>query len=439
MNEYPRIKWDIQQYASHQYTGFKEKALQWASAFPLCVYLDSNDYDKDQFRRYDALIAVGDEPTLQAQPGLSSFTQIEQWHQQHSSWLFGYLGYDSKNEIEALASNNHDALQWPDMLFFHPKTVIEITGEELTIHSRSHAPSVIARQILEMTVTPVGDIPKPNIRSRMSKADYLRSVEAIRQHIIAGDIYEMNFCQEFFAKEYQVDPLALFRRLNEVAKAPFAAYMRWGDAHLCCASPERFMQKKANQLISQPIKGTIARGATAVEDLELQQQLYDSMKDRAENVMIVDLVRNDLARSCQPGSIKVNELFGIYPFAQVSHMISTVQGILRDEVHFTKAIKNAFPMGSMTGAPKIMSMVLIEQYEQSRRGLYSGSVGYITPERDFDFNVVIRSILLDVARACLSFQVGGAIVYDSVPEREYDECLLKAKGMLEVLGYGLIE
>lgn len=194
------------------------------------------------------------------------------------------------------------------------------------------------------------------------------------------------------------------------------------------------MKKKGNRLVSQPIKGTIRRGKTPDEDEQLKQQLRQDEKELAENMMIVDLVRNDLAKSCQPGSIKVEEMFGIYGFRHVYQMISTISGELRQEVPFTDALKNAFPMGSMTGAPKKKVMELIDHYENSSRGLYSGSVGYISPDGDFDFNVVIRTLLYDQFNSNLSFQVGGAITYDSVPEKEYDECLLKAQAMLEVLG-----
>jgi len=225
----------------------------------------------------------------------------------------------------------------------------------------------------------------------------------------------------------------LFLRLNELAKAPFSSFYKKNNQYLLCASPERFLKKQGQQLISQPIKGTIKRGNTPVEDSGLQTALQHSTKDRAENVMIVDLVRNDLTRSSQTGTIRVEELFGVYPFEQVNHMISTITSTLRENVHAVDVIRHTFPMGSMTGAPKVMSMQLIEQYEQTRRGLYSGTVGYFTPEGDFDFNVVIRSMLYNASSRYLSFQVGGAIVYDSVPEREYEECLLKAKAMLETV------
>ncbi len=414
---------------------FQAKALAWAATFPLCTALDSNKYKKDTHHRFDLLIGVGEAVSLRARAGESSFDQLKDWHEKEEDWLFGYLSYDLKNEIENLVSNNKNVLEWPDMLFFQPAVVLAFEREELAIYSLHLEPELIVSQICNFIIEEEGaKIPAPVIKNGMTKEYYLNSVAAVREHIIAGDVYEMNLCQEFFAENYEVDPLLLFQKLNAIAKAPFSTFFRWENAYLCCASPERFLQKRDDLIISQPIKGTIARGDTAKEDAQFQQDLYGSIKDRAENVMIVDLVRNDFARSCQPGSVKVNELFAIYPFEQVSHMISTVSGLLRMEVHFAEAIKNAFPMGSMTGAPKVMSMELIEAYEKCRRGLYSGAVGYITPEGDFDFNVVIRSILYDSAKKYLSFQVGGAIVYDSIPEKEYEECLLKAKGMLKVLG-----
>ncbi|NRB65024.1 MAG: anthranilate synthase component I family protein, partial [Saprospiraceae bacterium] len=203
---------------------------------------------------------------------------------------------------------------------------------------------------------------------------------------------------------------------------------------MLCASPERFLRKRNDVLISQPIKGTRSRGLTPQEDEALKQDLMNSQKDRSEHVMIVDLVRNDLARSSLTGSVQVSELYGIYSFAQVHQMISTIQSRLRPDIPLVEAIRNAFPMGSMTGAPKIKAMELIDQLESTKRSIYSGAIGYISPEGDFDFNVVIRTLFLRQDVGYLSFSVGGAIVYDSDPEQEYQECMWKAKAILETLG-----
>lgn len=417
---------------------FKQKAFVWARAFPLISYLDSNEYKQDPQHSHEGLIAVGQEATLIKEPddlSVNAFDQLKALHQQKQDWLFGFMTYDLKNEVERLSSKNQDHIGMPDLLFFQPEIVIEIFADQVAIHSKTILPEIIFKQIQNTNAIKVQAIAKkPNVKARLSKDYYLKSVEAIRQHIIEGDIYEMNFCQEFFAEAYEMDAEQLFLLLNKIGKAPFTAFVKWQDRYLCCASPERFIKKVGNKLISQPIKGTIKRGQTEAEDLQLQEALSNSEKDKAENVMIVDLVRNDLSRSCQAGTVKVDELFGIYAYEQVHHMISTISGELRDEVHFVDAIRNAFPMGSMTGAPKVMSMELIEKYEKTRRGLYSGAVGYIRPNGDFDFNVVIRSVLYNAVAKYLSFQVGGAIVFNSVPELEYEECLLKAKGILTALG-----
>ncbi len=285
--------------------------------------------------------------------------------------------------------------------------------------------------------TPLPALPPPSVPSlqaRMPKADYLRAVEAVREDILNGEVYELNLCQEFYAEGVALDPADVFERLNAASPAPFAGFLRHENHFLLCASPERFVRRSGPQLLSQPIKGTIRRGATAAEDEQLRQTLLTDEKERAENLMIVDLVRNDLARVAQTGTVQVPELFGLYPFRHVWQMISSVTAQLRPETDVVDVLRAAFPMGSMTGAPKIRAMQLIEHYERSRRGLYSGSIGLVWPSGDFDFNVVIRSLQYRQDTGHLSFQVGSAITYDSVPEREYEECLLKARAILDVLG-----
>ena len=276
-------------------------------------------------------------------------------------------------------------------------------------------------------------VPRPPypIDCRVLKEEYIRTVNKLKQHIQRGDVYEINYCMEFFSEEIGIDPVGVFMKLNESSQTPFSAFYRMEDKFLLCTSPERFLKKSERKIISQPIKGTAKRGGTVPEDAEIKKNLSQNEKEKSENVMIVDLVRNDLSKTCT--NVSVDELFGVYTFKQWHQMISTVSGEIKDNIHFTDVIKNAFPMGSMTGAPKVRAMELIERYEKTKRGLYSGSVGYISPSGDFDFNVVIRSILYNSSSKYLSFQVGSAITANAVAENEYEECLLKAKGMFEAL------
>jgi para-aminobenzoate synthetase component 1 len=243
----------------------------------------------------------------------------------------------------------------------------------------------------------------------------------------------MNFCQEFYGSS-KLNAAGFFMRLNRLSPAPFSAWYRNREQHIFCASPERFLFKEDDKIVSQPIKGTIRRSAHDLEDQALKQQLLNSEKDQAENVMIVDLVRNDLSRTAQTGTVEVEELFGIYGFRQVWQMISTISSKLKNESDAISAIKAAFPPGSMTGAPKIRSMELIDNFESSARGTFSGTLGYFSPDGNFDFNVLIRSLFYNEEHEKISFQTGGAIVYDSDPDKEFDECMLKAKAMLLALG-----
>ncbi|RZL40790.1 MAG: anthranilate synthase component I family protein, partial [Pedobacter sp.] len=272
------------------------------------------------------------------------------------------------------------------------------------------------------------------INQKISKAQYIKQVNGLKEHIIRGDIYEINFCQEFFAEHAVISPVETFELLNAISPTPFAGYFKVNHQYILSATPERFLCKRGSKLISQPIKGTAKRSSVFAEDEQIKINLKNDIKEQAENVMIVDLVRHDLTKSAVKGSVKVKELFGIYTFPQVHQMISTISCELNPDIHFVDAIKSAFPMGSMTGAPKVEAMKLIEEFEASKRGVYSGSFGCITPSGDFDFNVIIRSILYNQENKYLSFQVGGAITFQSEAEKEYDECLLKASAILTVLG-----
>ena len=414
----------------HDFDTFKSKALAWADAESIVCFLDNNRYENYPYHSQECLLAVGASEELVADT--NSFEALKAFYEQKKDWLFGFFTYDLKNEIEQLHSNNYDNIQLPSIHFFQPKTIVQFNKNTATIRSTANPLSIF--QAIQQTDFEVGTIEHSiDLTPRISKQQYLETIEKIKNHIIEGDVYEMNFCQEFYAENSVINPLQVFHILNNKNNAPFSAYYKYKDRFVLSSSPERFLKKEGQQLISQPIKGTSKRSNNPAVDEQLRQDLFKDEKNRAENVMIVDLVRNDLAKSCQSGTVTVEELFKIYTFEQVHQMISTVVGTLHKERHFVEAIKNAFPMGSMTGAPKVMSMKLIEQYEATKRGLYSGAIGYITPEGDFDFNVVIRSILYNALQQYISVQVGGAIVYDSDAESEYEECLIKANAMFQSL------
>ncbi len=438
---------------------FCERALDWAAQFaPVCYLTDNNAVATSGFPQ---LLAVAAKSEIKADE--NAFHSFEIWLSKHEKqWKFGYFSYDLKNELENLtvfspesrdnlnADSHFGSIDFPALHFFIPRFLFIFNAENVEIFCqkndeyllenllKNENSNIINKNENEKTPQKIekneNDYPKNlKLQAKILKQTYLEKISKLKQHIIDGDVYEINFCQAFSIENIKINPIAVFHNLNKRTRSPFATYYTVEGQHLLCASPERFLQKKQNTLISQPIKGTIRRGKTVEEDEFLKNKLQNSEKDRAENVMIVDLVRNDLAQTCEIGSVCVPELFAIYSFPQVHQLISTVQGTLRKDTHWLEALKRAFPMGSMTGAPKIMAMELITQYENTKRGLFSGAVGYISPDDDFDFNVVIRSIFYNEKKQYLAAQVGGAIVFDSDAESEYDECLLKLKAIEETI------
>ncbi len=404
-----------------QYKELKKKMLNWVKPLSIFLFLDSNDYE-DKYGRYECLLACGVEKSAY------SLSSIQQIHDNYKDWLFGHICYDHKNELDSKLSSRHTArLHWQDLYFFQPEVVCYIgKGKNtFTIESLHTPPLEILENILN---TPLNDavLPKLSFTRKIDRETYIPIINAIREHIRNGDCYEINICNEAYAVDVTIDPHALFDQLQKISPAPFASFYRNEERYMICSSPERYLCRKGDTILSQPIKGTAPRGGDAGTDDKNKLELKTSVKDRAENVMIVDLVRNDLARSCEVSSVTVDELFGIYSFPQVHQMISTVSGRLKAGAPFTDAIRYSFPMGSMTGAPKIKVMQLIDQYEHSRRELFSGTVGYIDPAGDFDFNVIIRSLFYNSTGQYLSYQTGGAITYDSTPEGEWDELQLKA-------------
>jgi para-aminobenzoate synthetase component 1 len=404
--------------------------LNWANRFNICCFLDNQQYDLPH-HSIECLAGVGVidvfEPTTDFFSSLSSFTENT------NDWIFGHFNYDCKNYVEQLSSANFDGIGFPDCFLFVPEVTLQLSGDELVIGVMGENAREIFDQIEKENISQ-GELPQVNLTPRISKEAYVDTIEHLRHHIRRGDCYEINFCQEFYSEEASVNFIEVFNRLAEVSPNPFCAYYRVDDKFLACASPERYLKKTGSEIISQPIKGTSARDhADKQQDQENKHVLLDSPKDRSENIMIVDLVRNDLSKVCKEGTVKVDELMGIYSFPNVHQMISTVSGILNDDVGIADILHATFPMGSMTGAPKKKVMELIEQYEQTKRGIFSGAVGYISPGKDFDFNVVIRSIMYNETTKYLSYQVGGAITFYSNPETEYEECLLKATAIEQVL------
>ena len=423
---------------------FKKQLIIWSENQNPCVFLDSSCSSENNSTSYlqkgfDFILAAGVENEVFSN-GKDSFSALSNFHNKHKDWLFGLYSYDLKNENEKLFSSHRDNILFPEMHFFRPKRIFFIKGNILETAFLVNDSEIDSDMDFSIINNISIDFKKKNhkintksIQSGFTRSEYIDTVKKIKEHIQFGDIYELNLCQEFYFKDVEILPFNTYLILNELSPTPFSSFYRLNNSYLMSASPERFLKKSGRRIYSQPIKGTAARSNNTDDDIKLKHALSQDPKEIKENIMIVDLVRNDLSKTAEKGSVKVEELCGIYSFPQVHQMISTICSTLKKNMTFTDVIKNAFPMGSMTGAPKIRAMELIEKYERTKRGLYSGAVGYISPEEDFDFNVIIRSILYNSENKYLSYIVGGAITSDSVPEKEYDECMVKAKAMRETI------
>ena len=428
----------VKKYQVHDVKIFLHDLLFYGSNSETFCLLNSNRSAKlhgDKYSGYDLLAGIGIIEELKA--GNDSFNALHKFHQAKRDWLFGFFTYDLKNEISKLSSSNFDGLNFPSIHFFQPRYVIALRENDCEIHfnpQRDNEQS--ADKLFEEIISGHKEINYSEgnieIKQRVTRDKYLEDVKNILAHIQRGDVYELNYCQEFYSENAAINPAHTYLQLNDFSPMPFSCFYRLGEEYLMCASPERFLKKVDDKIIAQPMKGTISRGKNEADDFLQKEKLLNDEKERAENVMIVDLVRNDLSRTAKKNSVQVEELFGIYSFPNLHQMISTVVSEKKDEMHWVDVIRNAFPMGSMTGAPKIRAMQLIEQYEKTKRGLFSGAVGYITPEADFDFNVVIRSVLYNAEKKYLSFMAGSAITANSNPEKEYEECLLKAAAFFKI-------
>ncbi len=357
---------------------------------------------------------IKDELTIETDR-VNPLNKVDDFICQHSGeHILCFLSYDLKNSIEELYSDNKDHIQFPIIKCIIPSKIESYNSLD---------------DISEKEQT--SDQEQILFEPELNKEDYLTYIQKIKKHIQLGDIYETNFCYQWNSKAISFNGLSIFKKLSSLTEAPFSIYANLGNHIIISASPERFIKKTGNKLLSQPIKGTAKRGTDENEDGYIIEQLKKDPKERTENIMIVDLVRNDLSKIAVKNSVKVDNLCSVHTFKNIHQMISDVSCEIKKGTLFSDVIKATFPMGSMTGVPKIKAMELMEKYESSKRGLYSGSIGLISPNGDFDMNVIIRTLLYNKTNHCLSFSVGGAITMESDPEKEYEETLTKASSILE--------
>ncbi|MEO8720089.1 MAG: anthranilate synthase component I family protein [Ginsengibacter sp.] len=402
--------------------------LNFGKKFSNFCFLDNHGYEFNN--TYECIAGAGKIQSITADPK-NSLAQLDLFEKQNDDWIFGHVSYDFKNKIEDLSSKNIDGIGFQDFHFFTPELIFILTKNKVKIGvcDDNLDTNEVYKEIISL-IPQEPDPPQLSMRNRFSRDEYLETVQKLQQHILRGDCYEICFCQEFYGENTQINPVKVFKKLSDLSPNPFAAFYKLEEKYLMCASPERFLKKVKDSIISQPIKGTSKRNGDTENEKNL---LQNNEKERAENTMIVDLVRNDLSKICTKGSVYVKEFLKIYSFPQVHQMISTIAGNLNKNCSFSKILSATFPMGSMTGAPKKKAMELIEKYEKTKRGLFSGTVGYISPDGDFDFNVVIRSILYNEANRYVSIQAGSAITWKSVAEKEYDECNIKISAMKKAL------
>lgn len=378
----------------------------------------------------DALLAEGISDSYVVPAGSTvDWDKLNTWINASREWIFGWVGYEVRRSIERFYQEDLEPSDFPQLVLFRPSNVFKIRGKEVEVIKGEWQPSL--DEWLNLNADEDASIIQ--LVPAISADEYNVHFAKVQQQISYGNVYELNYCIPFRAQAEIKNAASVWKRIYRQTEAPFSTYARWGNYHVMCASPERYLKREGNRVISQPIKGTMRRGQTQQEDDQLRHELSTSRKERAENVMIVDLVRNDLSRCAKRDSVEVEELFGVHSFKTVHHLISTIRCDVPADTGWVDLIRTTFPMGSMTGAPKYSAMKLIAEHEKTERGLYSGSIGYIEPNGDFDFNVVIRSAQYDENRGEISCHVGGAITSLCNAADEYSECLLKAEAILRAL------
>jgi para-aminobenzoate synthetase component 1 len=345
-------------------------------------------------------------------------------------WSIFLLPYDCIYEMQEHDSAPQSWVPFTKPVHYFPEVILAETweGEMRYWPDEEKAMDCVNSYPLEKRIIKATDL---SVQFNTSEADYKLMVEQIKRDIVAGAYYEANYTIEGRVEGIFNHPFKKFESLSSISPAPFSAFFQNPDRFLISSSPERFLGKYGTKLFTQPIKGTAPRFSDT--DMVGFDYLVNSEKERAEHVMIVDLVRNDLTKVCEPGTIKVPELMKIYAYTHIFQMVSTVEGQVSESADFLDLMNACFPMGSMTGAPKLEVIKTMNAYEDQSRGLYSGTIGYIDPDGDLDSSVIIRSLIGDKQQKRMAINVGGAITYDSDPDKEYEECMLKAQKMIEVL------
>lgn len=400
--------------------------MNWLNQFNTFAFTHNGGYAyPDGFRQF---IAAGATSVIFPK----SFTEARMFLQKEPrDWWFGHFNFEFNQVIH---SNKKELTGFPPALLFKPQHLLEISGDTLIVHASSMNAETLMASILETPEiqTEIHPILYGKIQPLMDKEAYLNALDKVLYHIQRGDCYELNYCQAF-STEASLSPAVIFSELLQHAPNPFAVMYRFQSLYCLCASPERYLRKEGPVIYSQPIKGTSPRGNDTERDRAYYEELLLSEKDRSENVMVVDLVRNDFNSVCVAGSVQAKALFEVKSYPGVHQMVSTIEGTLQAERDLFDALEATFPMGSMTGAPKHRVLELTREFEMQQRGLYSGTIGYITPEGDADFNVVIRSMFYNSDTDKLCFMAGGGITNQSVPEKEYDESVLKTNAIQKML------
>jgi para-aminobenzoate synthetase component I len=427
----------IEEERLRHYPHYRQQLLDWAQRYSSCSFLDNREY-ASVLHLNDFLAGMGVLENITVFDAKDMKALDDFITSNRGRWIFGHISYDLREVLHGTPSLKEDKIGFARTTFFVPAIVCRSLagGLEIQVQESNSSAEEVWTQITAIPARAERFIQaQPVMQPRMQPGEYINTIQQLKKHILRGDCYEVNYCQEYFSKGVPVNPTEIYEALILASPNPFSCFYRQHNSFLMCASPERYLTRRGDTLFSQPIKGTALRNLNDPEaDVAAREALLQSSKERSENVMVVDLVRNDLSRVCEKGSVQVDELFGLYTYPQVHQMISTISGIQQQGQSFSALLKATFPMGSMTGAPKKRVMELIEQYEPSKRGLFSGAVGYFDPSGDFDFNVVIRSILYNAENQYLSYQVGSGITWYSEPEKEYEECLWKAKAIRNVLG-----